>query len=147
MLKTEYDTLADEYSNAKESYILLIDTMNLTDSQRTILKSSFSYLEDLLLNSPTAELESPKKQVKIDSCTFTYESNTDYSHRIISGQEVIDWIKKNNYEDVSILCSEDNLYVSLIDIDDPNHYRESRLNWSDNKSKYQIIDEYLDPEK
>lgn len=72
MLKTEYDTLADEYSNAKESYILLIDTMNLTDSQRTILKSSYSYLEDLLLNSPTAELESSKKQIKIGSCTFTY---------------------------------------------------------------------------
>ena len=65
MFKTEYDTLADEYSNAKESYILLIDTMNLTDSQRTILKSSFSYLEDLLLNSPTSELESPKKQVNL----------------------------------------------------------------------------------
>ena len=48
---------------------------------------------------------------------------------------------------VRTFCSEDNLYVSLIDIDDPNHYRESRLNWSDNKSKYQIIDEYLDPEK
>lgn len=147
MLKTEYDTLADEYSNAKESYILLIDTMNLTDSQRTILKSSYSYLEDLLLNSPTAELESSKKQIKIGSCTFTYESNTDYSHRIISGQEVIDWIKKNNYEDVSILCSGADLYVSMKDVNNPNHYRESRLNWRKNNSKFQIIDEHLRPEE
>lgn len=35
--------------------MLLIDTMNLTDSQKTILKSSFSYLEDLLMHLRKAE--------------------------------------------------------------------------------------------
>ena len=147
MFKTEDATFADDYANAKESYILLIDTMNLTDSQSIILNSSFSYLEDLLVNSPSAKLELPKKQIKIGSCTFTYETNTDYSHRIISGQEIINWIKRNSYEDVSIFCSEEDLYVSLVDVDDPNHYRESRLNWSNNKSKFQMIDGHLDLEK
>ena len=68
--------------------------MNLTDSQKTILKSSFSYLEDLLINSPSAQLKLPQKLVEIGSYTFIYETATDYSHRIISGQEVIDWIIK-----------------------------------------------------
>lgn len=147
MFKTEYDTLDDAYANAKESHMLLIDTMNLTDSQKTILKSSFSYLEDLLINSSSAQLKLPQKLVEIGSYTFIYETATDYSHRIISGQEVIDWIIKNNFEDVSILCSEADLYVSMKDVDDPNHYRESRLNWNNNNSKYQIIDEHLSPEE
>lgn len=147
MFKTEYDTLDDAYANAKESHMLLIDTMNLTDSQKTILKSSFSYLEDLLINSPSAQLKLPQKLVEIGSYTFIYETATDYSHRIISGQEVIDWIIKNNFEDVSILCSGADLYVSMKDVNNPNHYRESRLNWRKNNSKFQIIDEHLRPEE
>ena len=80
MFKTEYDTLDDAYANAKESHMLLIDTMNLTDSQKTILKSSFSYLEDLLINSPSAQLKLPQKLVEIGSYTFIYETRK-YEYR------------------------------------------------------------------
>ena len=38
---------AKKYAQAKEAHSLLIECMNLTDSQKSVLHSSYVYLEEL----------------------------------------------------------------------------------------------------
>lgn len=60
----------------------------------------------------------------------------DGSHRIITGQDIIDWIKDNNFENIPVCIHCDDIYVGYIDLNDPDHFKEVRLNWRKEYPQY-----------
>ena len=83
MIKSEYDNIDelvqddiddfDDYESAKEGYDLMLKAMSLTDIQRTMLKGSLAYLEEMLRKEIMAEVETKKEKARftrIGSFTF-----------------------------------------------------------------------------
>lgn len=77
-------------------------------------------------------METEKKTGRVINGKF-YEyypaEEVDGSHRIITGQEIIDWIRGNHFENTPVFLHCDDIYVGFIDSEDPDHFKEIRLNW------------------
>ena len=72
MIKSEYDSIDelvqddiddfDDYESAKEGYDLMLKAMSLTDIQRTMLKGSLAYLEEMLRKGLWLRLKQRKRK-------------------------------------------------------------------------------------
>ena len=135
----------EDYESAKEANDLLMDALKLTDTQKTVLRSSYEHLEELLINHVTADLECDKpKLIRIGSDIFQYDDRVFDAMRRIKGQELIDWIYRNRLEDVSIYNDGDCLYARMIDTENENHYKETCIRWDIRHAKYEVIDDILE---
>lgn len=65
--------------------------------------------------------------------------------RNIKGREIIEWIQKNELEDVNILHSAHGLYYGFTEVKDPDHYREYNFNWDKRRPKHSVTDDRTDP--
>ena len=78
---------------------------------------------------------------------FRYLRNDVFSfskgRRGIRGEDIIQWIVKNNFEDVTIFSYGDALAVYLVDKNEPEHYIEMSLNWDLNKPLTMSRDDYM----
>ena len=158
MERKEYDSLdecvdcdvnAEEiYQTANNAFNLLIDTMSLEDTQRILLRTTVSTLLDLQKKAFEHQKEPVSdKTIRIGSYMYKYEKIQEYGDkRIITGDEICEWIQRNHVEDVSIFVGDEGLYFSMTDVEDNNHYRESRLNWSLGRGKYEIYEDHFNPE-
>ena len=140
MIKSEYDNIDelvqddiddfDDYESAKEGYDLMLKAMNLTDIQRTMLKGSFAYLEDMLRKEILAEVANNDKKARfarIGSYIFQYDDRVYGDTRSIKGNEVIEWIRRNHLEDISVYCDSECLFARMIDTENDRHVRESEV--------------------
>ena len=140
MIKSEYDNIdelvqddiddLDDYESAKEGYDLMLKAMNLTDIQRTMLKGSFAYLEDMLRKEILAEVANNDKKARfarIGSYIFQYDDRVYGDTRSIKGNEVIEWIRRNHLEDISVYCDSECLFARMIDTENDRHVRESEV--------------------
>ncbi len=135
----------EDYESAKEANDLLMEALKLTDTQKTVLRSSYEHLEELLINQVAAELECDKpKLIRIGSDTFQYDDRVFDAMRRIKGQELIDWICRYRLEDVSIYNDGDCLYARMIDTENENHYKENCIRWDIRHAKYEVIDDILE---
>lgn len=158
MERKEYDSLgecidcdenAEEiYQTANNAFNLLLDTMSLDDTQRILLRTTVSTLLDLQKKAFEHQKEPVSdKMIRIGSYVYKYDKIQEYGDkRIITGDEICEWIQRNNVEDVSIFVGDHGLYFSMTDVEDNNHYRESRLNWVLGRGKYEIYEDHLNPE-
>jgi hypothetical protein len=159
MIKSEYDNIdelvqddiddLDDYESAKEGYDLMLKAMNLTDIQRTMLKGSFAYLEDMLRKEILAEVANNDKKARfarIGSYIFQYDDRVYGDTRSIKGNEVIEWIRRNHLEDISLYCDSECLFARMIDTENDRHVRESFINWNASHAKYEVIDNTLEEE-
>lgn len=154
MIKTEYDNIdelvqddydpSNDYEYAKEGFILLMDALKLTEVQKTMLEGGFAYLEDLHTKKIMEQCEEDTRTVQVGSYTFRYDGKVYPETRKITGQEVIDWIRKNNLQDLSIYCGSEYLFARMLDVKDEYHYREASLNWSTDHSKYEVIEDWAE---
>ena len=157
MIKSEYDNIdelvqddiddLDDYESAKEGYDLMLKAMSLTDIQRTMLKGSLAYLEEMLRKEIMAEVETKKEKARftrIGSYTFQYDDQVYGDTRSIKGHEIIEWIQRNRFEDISLYCDVECLYARMIDVDNDRHCRESYVRWNTKHAKYEVIDNVLE---
>ena len=157
MSVTEFGTLeeclgvstnaSEEYDAAKKANDLLIETMDIAEPQKILLKRSTARLLESYRESLKKQNEETDKTITIDGCTYRYEVNVDDGFkRIIKGREIIDWIQQYHVEDISIFVTDEGLYFTLVDTENDNHTREYRLNWPSHYGKFEISDNVLDPE-
>ena len=157
MIKSEYDNIDElvqddvdeinDYESAKEANDLLMDALKLTDIQKTMLKGSFGYLEDILRDQIMAEMKNVKpKYARIGSYIFQYDDQVYGDTRCIKGKEVIEWIRRNHLEDISLYCDSECLFARMIDTENDRHFRESFINWNASHAKYEVIDNTLEEE-
>ena len=156
MIKTEYDNIdelvqddideIDDYESAKEANDLLMDALKLTDFQKSMLKGSFGYLEDMLRKQIMAEMNQNSKYFHISNRVFRFDDRAYGNDRIIIGQEIIDWIQRNHLQQRSIYCGTDSLFVRMLDEQDELHYKETFLYWGKDHAKYEVIENWLEKE-
>ena len=154
MIKTEYDNIDEllqddyvprnDYEYAKEGLDLLMNALKLTYVQKTMLKGSLAYLEELHAKQFMDQAEKETKTVQAGDYTFRYDSKVYPETRKITGQEIIDWICKNHMQDLSIYCGSEYLFARMLDVEDDYHYREASLNWSTDHSKYEVIEDWAE---
>lgn len=155
MIKREYDSLnelmqddyseIDDYESAKEANDLLMDALKLTDAQKILMKSGIAHLEDILRRQIMNEIEDDEpKTTRSGSYTFRYDDRVFYGMRKISGQDVIDWIRRNHLEDISLYNDADCLYARMIDMENEKHYKEISIQWNTRHAKYEVIDDVLE---
>lgn len=157
MIKSEYDNIdelvqddiddIDDYESAKEAQGLLMDALKLTDIQKTMLKGSYAFLEDLLrkeIMDEVADKDKKAQYARIGSYTFQYDDKTYGDTRIIKGREIIEWIRRNHLEDVSLYSDVECLFARMIDVDNDRHFRESYIRWNAKNAKYEVIDNILE---
>ena len=157
MIKSEYDNIdelvqddiddIDDYESAKEAQDLLMDALKLTEIQKTMLKGSYAFLEDMLRKEIMDEVANKDKKAKfarIGSFTFQYDEKTYGDTRSIKGREIIEWIRRNHLEDISLYSDVECLFARMIDVENDRHYRESYIRWNANHAKYEVIDNILE---
>ena len=138
MIKSEYDNIDElvqddvdeinDYESAKEANDLLMDALKLTDIQKTMLKGSFGYLEDMLRAQILTEIKNEKPRfARIGSYIFQYDDRVYGDTRSIKGNEVIEWIRRNHLEDISVYCDSECLFARMIDTENDRHVRESEV--------------------
>ena len=138
MIKSEYDNIDElvqddvdeinDYESAKEANDLLMDALKLTDIQKTMLKGSFGYLEDMLRAQILTEIKNEKPRfARIGSYIFQYDDRVYGDTRSIKGNEVIEWIRRNHLEDISVYCDSECLFARMIDTQNDRHVRESEV--------------------
>lgn len=125
MERKEYDSLdecvdcdvnAEEiYQTANNAFNLLIDTMSLEDTQRILLRTTVSTLLDLQKKAFERQKEPVSdKTIRIGSYMYKYDKIQEYGDkRIITGDEICEWIQRNHVEDVSIFVGDEGLYFSV----------------------------------
>ena len=157
MIKSEYDNIdelvqddiddIDDYESAKEAQGLLMDALKLTDIQKTMLKGSYAFLEDLLRKEIMDDVANKGKKAqfaRIGSFTFQYDDKAYGDTRTITGREIIEWIRRNQLEDISLYSDVECLFARMIDVENDRHYRESYIRWDARHAKYEVIDNILD---
>ena len=84
------------------------------------------------------------KFARIGSFTFQYDEKTYGDTRSIKGREIIEWIRRNHLEDISLYSDVECLFARMIDVENDRHHRESYIRWNANHAKYEIIDNILE---
>lgn len=156
MIKTEYDSIDElvqdnpavinRYTWAKEAHSLLMDSLRLSEFQKTMLQGSYGYLEDLLREQLAAKASKEPETVQIGDYVYRYDTGTYGETRGFTGQDIIDWIQKNGFENIAVYCGADRIFTRLMDEEDELHYRESYLHWSTKHAKYEVIENWLEKE-
>ena len=118
----------NDYESAKDAHNLFPDAFSLSEKQ-------------------TAEEKEDPKLVRYGKYVFRY-NDTVYSdeERRIPGKDIVEWIKRNDPEDVLIYLSTEGIYSNLVDVDNKDHYREIQLNWNTGHGKYETTENHLEPE-
>ena len=132
-----------KYAEAVEAYEAFLDSMDITDSQRLLLKSTYHYLENLqgMMLMEEDALDQPNRMA--DSNGFISQKDHHEGHRSVKGKDIIDWIDDNALVEADISCIEDSLRVTMIDADDSSHIRQLRLSWAVERDMYEIVDNRL----
>ena len=156
MIKSEYDNIdelvqedideIDDYESAKEAHYLLMDALHLSDAQKTILKGSYVFLEELHHKQLLSQYQEETNTIRIGQNTFRYDDEVYGATRSITGREVVDWICSNHLQDSHIYCADEYLYTRMFNVKDKLHYREISLNWGTSHSKYEVIEDRLKDE-
>lgn len=156
MIKKEYDNIDElvqddyceknDYETAKEANDLLMDALQLTEVQKTMLKGSYAFLEELHRKQILSQFVADPKTVTVGKNTFRYDDKVYGDTRGITGQEITDWIVRNHMQDLSVYCGTECLFVRMVDIKDELHYREKYLNWRTDHSMYETLEDWLEQE-
>ena len=87
MIKKEYDNIDElvqddyceknDYETAKEANDLLMDALQLTEVQKTMLKGSYAFLEELHRKQILSQFMADPETVRVGKNTFLMRSMTD----------------------------------------------------------------------